>query len=301
MGGWGLFCRSRVWAAILVWTWVMAGPSPAAGEDVRAEVVNGVFDSEQGSTGALLFGSSPGSAYLTCSGTLIGCETFLTAAHCVCATNGSSCQGAGAPDPSDFLVFLQHGGFFGVSSIALRSDYNFPEADVAVLKLTPPVEGVPPTPINLQGTPTTSTPGLIVGFGSSGGVNSDFGLKRMGIVTTAACTGGVSNETSVCWNFENPIGPPGEDSNTCQGDSGGPLFIDFGAGPVVAGVTSGGFSDNCLALDNSFDANVHFYRDWIQTEGGTDLDSTPLRRPDRTGRVEQRHLQRRRKPERQYD
>jgi hypothetical protein len=262
-----------VLAITLTIAWMGLGVAPAAAGQVETRIVNGVFESEQPSTGALLLGSNPDSAYAICSGTMIGCETFLTAAHCVCESNGSICTGGGAPNPSDFSVFLQHAGFFNVSSISLRSDYSFPVADVAVLKLSAATSGIPPSPINTTETPAFGTPGIIVGFGRSGGFNDDYGLKRSGAVTTTACTGGTSNTTSVCWTFEHPIGPPGEDSNTCSGDSGGPLFVDFGAGPVVAGVTSGGISPDCLPTDESFDANVHFYREWIQLEGGADLQN----------------------------
>jgi hypothetical protein len=78
----------------------------------------------------------------------------------------------------------------------------------------------------------------------------------------------------VCWNFTSPLGEPGTNSNTCNGDSGGPLFIDFGVGPRIAGVTSGGSSDTCLPTDASFDANVFFYRSWIQQQAGADLGNT---------------------------
>jgi hypothetical protein len=66
----------------------------------------------------------------------------------------------------------------------------------------------------------------------------------------------VPQSEHVCWHFDKPLGAAGENSNTCSGDSGGPLFVDFGGGPVIAGVTSGGSSDACLPSDLSFDTDV---------------------------------------------
>ena len=113
-----------------------------------------------------------------------------------------------------------------------------------------------------------------MGFGRSGGPNGDYGSKRAGMVVTGPCSPGVSGTTSVCWSFAEPVGPPGTDSNTCNGDSGGPLLIDRGTGPTVAGVTSGGDSFDCLPPDNSYDTDIHFYRAYVQSQGGVDLSNT---------------------------
>jgi len=231
---------------------------------VTPRIVNGLFTSLYPTTGVLLDGNNPNTASMICSGTMIGCQTFLTAAHCVEASL----------DPDDYLVFLQHAGFFQVTNVALHPDYDFPIADVAVLTLIPAVNGIAPTPINTTAVPPFGTSGTIVGFGRRGGPNFDYGLKRVGAVVTAACSNGISDTTSVCWDFENPLGNAGEDSNTCNGDSGGPLFVDFGAGMTVAGVTSGGNSFTCEPADNSFDANVFYYSSWIQAQGGADLNNT---------------------------
>src|SRR5262249_31757457 len=61
-----------------------------------------------------------------------GCETFLTAGHCL---NGST-AGTVDTNAAHYMVFLQHGGFFGVASVAADPSFNFPTADVAVVKLT---------------------------------------------------------------------------------------------------------------------------------------------------------------------
>jgi hypothetical protein len=231
-------------------------------------IVNGTFTSAFPSTGILLAGSAdPAAAYASCSGTLIGCNTFLTAAHCVCDTIGADCQGANAPDPSQSFVFLQHAGVFAVSSVVVHPDYDFPVSDVAVLTLAAPVDGVAPTPIS-ETLPASGLAGTIVGFGRSGGLAHDYGLKRVGNVVTSACSGGVSNVTSVCWTFT------GSGANTCNGDSGGPMFLDFGSGPVVAGITSGGDSGTCLPTDHSYDVNVAHYASYIEGIAGTDLDAT---------------------------
>ncbi len=120
-------------------------------------------------------------------------------------------------------------------------------------------------------------PGTIAGYGVTLGTNDDFGLKRFGRVETVNCNAtvpsGAGDTEVICWNYERPIGPPGDDSNTCGGDSGGPLFMDLGAGEVVAGVTSGGLVPNCNADDHSYDANVYTYRSFSLGQLGADLTS----------------------------
>src|SRR5262245_59209009 len=62
-------------------------------------IVNGDLTSAYPSAGALLFGADPAVSTIQCSGTLIGCDTFLTAAHCVCPTDGADCQGGTPVEP----------------------------------------------------------------------------------------------------------------------------------------------------------------------------------------------------------
>lgn len=239
---------------------LLAAPSLAA---AAPRIVNGVYTSSYPSTGALLNGQSVNSASAHCSGTLIGCRTFLTAQHCV--------EGESA---SNLKVFLQHGGMFDVSSIAVAPGYNFPDGDIAVLTLSTPVTGIAPTHINDIEDPPFGSSGTIVGFGRSGGSNDDYGLKRAGSVTTAACVAPANDDDSVCWDFNSPLGAPGSNANTCNADSGGPLFLTLGGQTVVAGVTSGGALDSCLVGDRSYDADVFFLRNFIASAGGSDITAT---------------------------
>lgn len=234
-----------------------------AGADTR--IVNGVETQSRPTTGALLSSLNR----QLCSGTLVGCETFVTAAHCVCPGN-TFCT----PNPAAFAVYLQHAGIVSVGSIDVHPQYQFGEtSDIAVLTLSSPIDGIPPTPINDGGDPPAGTGGVIAGFGIVDGNNGRSGLLREGHVTTAACSA-APEPAHVCWNFANPIGSPGTDSNTCSGDSGGPLLADLGAGEILVGVTSGGDSYTCRAPDNSFDTNVFQNAAFIQSIGGADLLNT---------------------------
>ena len=240
----------------------------------QPRIVNGLTSHDFPTTGQLLYGYDdlpPGpidddNQISWCSGTLIGCQTFLTASHCV----------EDDLDPSHYRVFLQHAGVFEVASVTRHPSYSgatFPEFDVAVLKLATPVTSIDPSEINSSLSPPIGTTGTIAGFGRSGGSAEDYGIKRAGVVETSDCTGllsGLGNGELVCWDFLNPLGPAGADSNTCNGDSGGPLFADLGGGEVVVGVTSGGVNGLCLPTDYSYDANVFAYNAFIASELGVD-------------------------------
>ncbi len=259
----------RRWAlarALVAAVALAAGPASAG-----PRIVNGLGTHDFPTTGALLYStaSDATAAQMVCSGTLIGCRTFLTASHCV----------VDDPDPSHYFVYLQHAGVVPAAQVTLHPNYTpatFPIYDVAVIKLSAQVTGITPTAVN-QTDPTPFIPaqGLIAGFGQTGGSAGDFGLKRYGQVVTADCqpNSGGTNAELVCWDFAEPVGPPGDDSNTCNGDSGGPLFLDLGAGEVVAGVTSGGVLGDCGPGDHSFDANVYAWRSFILGQLGSDSTS----------------------------
>jgi hypothetical protein len=175
-------------------------------------------------------------------------------------------------DPSTLVVFLQHAGFFPVASISLNPSYEFAVgSDIAVLTLATPVAGIAPSRINTTRAPAVGTAGTIAGFGITSDDAQDEGVKRAGKVVTASCQPPIPNSTHVCWDFTQPVGAVGEDSNTCDGDSGGPLFMDLGGGEVVAGLTSGG-SPRCLANSRSWDTSLFNDRAWVRSEAGTDLD-----------------------------
>ena len=61
-------------------------PGRDTGPSVETMIVNGRITGSQPSAGALLLGKDPNSAGVTCSGVLVGCDSFLTSAQCVCSS-----------------------------------------------------------------------------------------------------------------------------------------------------------------------------------------------------------------------
>ena len=61
-------------------------PARDLGPSIETMIVNGKITGSQPSTGAVLLGQDPDSAGVTCSGVLVGCDSFLTAGSCVCRT-----------------------------------------------------------------------------------------------------------------------------------------------------------------------------------------------------------------------
>jgi hypothetical protein len=198
---------------------------------------------------------------------MIGCQTILTAAHCICEAGGTAgpCpNGTFILDPVDYLIFIPHAGEFFVRDVSIAPGYDFGVAsDVALLELEFPVRSVAPEMINALASPGIPTSATIAGFGTLSGTSADSQIKREGDVVTSNCAGsGVSDDEFICWT--DPA------ATTCSGDSGGPLFADVGAGITVAGVHSGG-TPVCTLASPAFDTDVFVNSPWIASAGGADL------------------------------
>ena len=237
-------------------------------------IVNGLPSRSHPAVGALVRGNAPQTAEAWCTGTLVGCDKFLTAAHCI----------AKDPAPDGYLVFFQELGFFKVKTVQWAKDkYRFPYFDLAMLTLETPVEGIAPMPINTSVKPLNNSIATIVGFGRTGGSRQDYGIKREGSVRTSACPDNLAKDQVLCWKFDADVTSNASAQNTCNADSGGGVFIRDNDGPRVVekvfGVVSGGIDHDCMKKDVSYNVDVFQYRDWIAAAGEGRLSSAMCGRP----------------------
>ena len=241
---------------------------PALGESDHA-IVNGTVTAEFPGTGMLIVGDSPDLGMIGCSVTLIGCDTVLTAAHCVCEGFGAQCPNGPTSEP--LHVFFQNAGFFRVASVATHPDYNeYIEHDLAILRLAEPVTGVRPVPV-ASAPVGTGEPATIVGFGRTGGEVYEYGIKRRGEVVTTSCSPDLGQQ-KLCWKFDG--GASSSPSNVCHGDSGGSTYAIRDGVPELVGVHSTTNQMSCLESPGTYesaDAAVWDHMSFITASAGGGL------------------------------
>lgn len=246
---------------------------PPAAAELRPRIVNGFPTDAYPAVGLVALYADAAQTELTglCSGTLVGCRTVLTAAHCVCpdgADTYESCQEAGVDDLRAIAVFLPHVGVLRVDNVEVHPDFEFGSGqDVAMLHLAMEADAVPPLPLAML-FPRAGDAGQVVGYGTTGGgIRSvdDTGIKREGSIVFGSCPADVPAEANVCWHFS------GKGANTCSGDSGGAVIQIGPSGPRLAGVVSGGSTADCQPPDDAFATAIAAVKDWIMARAGGDV------------------------------
>ncbi|MCO4745522.1 MAG: trypsin-like serine protease [Proteobacteria bacterium] len=211
--------------------------------------------------------------YVGCTGTLVGPQTVLTAAHCL--DGGVSHVVLGSINSWD----QGQGEWIAVTSAIPHPDYRRFGHDIAVLRLAS-ASSFTPRPISQDCTDGLAVNGATaqaVGFGSTqsdgGGQNSAL-MEVTVSVTDANCT-----ETYGC-DQNAPVGSEivagGNGFDSCNGDSGGPLYLQTEYGYVLIGVTSRPHYEGTVRCgDGGVYTRPDAFLDWIQSTSGGDVTAVP--------------------------
>lgn len=232
-----------------------------------------------------------------CTGVLIAPTTVLSARHCGPLAGEFVRFGTSYASPT-FSSNIQS-VFFPAGGTENSPLLN--GGDLAIVTLAQAVPGSIATPFLLTDE-TSSLSGLSVatlgygrrGIGSTGATGSD-GILRGGS-NVLDFYGAAVNSSSVIANtanifstdFDNPAGTSNTlgwlgsqaaatsfEATTARGDSGGPLLVDSGGQWILAGVLSGGTTNNSVYGDISWWTGVAPYRAQIEAAGGVFTSVVP--------------------------
>ena len=216
--------------------------------DQSSAIVGGTTDTSDNAVMALVH--QQGMTAEACSGTVIATVgssgIFLTAGHCVVATNGSDqiTMPISVADPSDLYVIpgpdwsasLQQGQYYGVAAVTVEPNYNGDvnsPYDIALVRFVGATASMPVIPaLSLaDDTLATGSTFTLVGYGKTDASSTagDMNTARREVSRTVASL--TSNQIEYTQT---------DDKGACSGDSGGPALVQTSAGLRVAGVTSFG-------------------------------------------------------------
>ena len=216
-----------------------------------------------------------------CTGTLIADNIVLSARHC----------GAGAGDTIVFGDNSNNAAFFATVQSSSLPDGNgslLDGGDVSILTLTAPVPANIATPMRLIDE-TNGLEGMVAltlgygfnGVGSQGHNFSADGFRWGGenIIDVYGSPANANGSNVISTDFDdgsngaNQIAgsssaPLQFEATTAPGDSGGPILVQVGTEWFIAGVLSGGTTNNSVYGDVSWWTGTAIYRSQIEAVGG---------------------------------
>ena len=228
---------------------------PSEASVARSAIVGGTIDVADEQVFQLkIVGGPTGSG--TCSATLIGARTLLTAAHCVdprrFGATSLTIWATNKPDTStavqaDYIQVVETRFHPSWSTLSLDNDIG-----VALLEKAP---GVQPKAWNAASVATFGgKPLRAVGYGSTGPADGGMGIKREVDLTFRQLT------PDQIW-----IGDQ-DSKGICSGDSGGPSLHVFSDGVerVVGVHSTSSLAASCLdGTDQRVDFHAAFVRKWL--------------------------------------
>jgi len=256
--------------------WAIAGVSPAAAIVVRHDIADEKFRADPAAYPELFWLYTGRQGYRICVATLIAPQWAITAAHCTQDSPLARAMAAPAPAfevriagrPHSIDRVVRHPSWDGETGV-----------DMALLRLSEPVDGVRPAPLYLAG----DEPGLRVlmvgwggvGTGLTGAKAPDPHLRVAGQRIDRA------DGHELVWAFDAPHSGRAEPDEGISGpgDSGGPALLEAGEGVrCVVGVSSrqetDGKPEGVYGVREYY-ARVSAAADWIREVAGAATAACP--------------------------
>ena len=224
---------------------VLATLAAAASAQVDTQVINGFPTEGELWKGTVLVRGAGG-----CSGSFIGPNLVLTAAHC--------CQGSAQ---TGIDIFTGANGDQQVGTSIRHSNAGSILNDMCLVQMAAPKpDSLPHYDVFISNVPTGSDT-IIVGYGlNETRPDAGFGEARYGLTQIA---GYQLNDIQV---RARPGVTPQQ--NACNGDSGGPIFAERNGQWMVHGVTSRGQA-NCPVTATAMYVNTAANEKWLEDTAST--------------------------------
>jgi hypothetical protein len=222
-------------------------PEPEV-QTAEQAITNGALETGHPEVGVIYNG-----VQVTCTGTLIGRHTVLTAAHCV--TDSSAPQTVLLP--VSFYLDSLSGQRLQAVEVVVHSEYvGGNSSDLALVRLDTDLS-FPPAQLSPR-PPLAGESVLMIGFGKSGEPDDTFGTKRR----AENVVGKVYAQSFSIF------GSGGTNGNLCDGDSGGPTFAVRDNQEVLIGIHS---TREGMCGQKGNDLRADAFLSWISTASRGDV------------------------------
>jgi V8-like Glu-specific endopeptidase len=235
------------------------GPAPEELGLLQPEIINGQQDQGHPAVGSLQIANAG-----SCTATLVGSRTVLTAAHCVTLDKQAPYNLA---SPLFFIPGKPGAPKIQVISAQMHPSFDYSDVtspDLAVVKLAQPMVGITPMPVSKQ-PPTSGEKVWLVGYGQTSTQNVNSGGTKHKAATV------IAEVAPTTFTFHATVSSGG---SICWGDSGGPSIavrngIEIQIGVHAVLIPSAPEATKCES--GGINSRVDAFYDWIAKHAGDDL------------------------------